>query len=92
MPAVTSLDGQRISTGKVLDMNDLGIDAQDEDGDPDYDMGDEVFYDEEIRNAVTMKVTNVQIGASVKKEQTEYDRFIKAYEATLDRKTNIWQL
>ena len=77
MPAVTSLDGQRIGTGKTLDMADLGIGGGDEDEALDYDMGNEVFYDDEIKDAVRIRTTNTQVGNSVKREQTEYERLIQ---------------
>ena len=72
-------------------MKDLGIDVEREEGDLDYDMQDQVFYDEEISGAVRMG-TNVQLAQSVKTENTDFDKFCSDCEAMLNRKTSILKL
>ena len=79
--------------GEYLDMKELGIDGKDdEDEDPEYFVGDEPFYDEEIKYATSMNSSKVKIGEGFKKENIEFDKLFSDCEALLNRKNHILKL
>ena len=74
-------------------MKELGIDGKEkEDKDPDYFVGDEPFYDEEIKYAANMNPSKVKVGDGFKKENVEFDKIFSDCEALLNRKVNILKL
>ena len=55
-------------------------------------MDGEVFYDDEIKDAVRMTSQNVKMAPEVKKEVQEFDKFMSECEACLNRKDHILKL
>ena len=90
---LSSLDGQRVAVKSVINMNNLGIEAGD-DGSNDvaYDMGDEEFYGDEVKDGVRINVKNVKIGEQANREIATFKSLIMDCDALLNRKTDIIKL
>ena len=88
-PNLKALDGQRLALSKQIDMNDLGLDNNDDGQDVEYDIGDAVFYSEEIADGISMNTNNTKMAPEVKKECVEFDKLLADCEAFLNRKTEI---
>ena len=82
------MDGQRLAL-TYLDMNEIGLDSQQEDDNINYDMKGEIFYSDQIANSTTINSSNVKMCADVKKEVMEFDKLLSDCEAFLNRKTEI---
>ena len=88
-----SFDGQRVAVKTVINMSNLGIEAgEDDQDDARYDMGDEEFYGEEIRDGVRINVKNPKIGDQSNREIATFKSLIMDCDALLDRKTDIIRL
>ena len=90
---LSSLDGQRVAVKSVLDMKNLGVEAGDDGGDDvAYDMGDEEFYGDEVKDGVRVNVKAVKIGDQANREIATFKSLIMDCDALLNRKTDIIKL
>ena len=63
-----------------------------DDGDLEYDMGDEPFYDDEVKDCTRMNPSNVKMGQLVKKEVTDFEKIMAECEGLLNRKSMLLKL
>lgn len=71
-------------------MKNLGLDDLGNEEEVDYDINDQVFYNDEIKNIVSTKKT--QLGKDAIREITSYDSMLAQCDSLLTRKTNLFQL
>ena len=73
-------------------MKDLGIDMNNDEEDPEYDIGDEPFYSEEITDSYNFNSAKVKVGEDFRKDNMEFDKLIAECESKLNTKTHILKL
>ena len=76
-------------------MNDLGLDKEEDEGELDYDMEGEAFYNDTIfegSHSNNLNVKKVMIGPNAKREITGFETMFAECDALVNRKVNIQQL
>ena len=73
-------------------MKDIGLDGNDDEEEPGYDMQDEEFYGPDIQNAMHYNVKDVKLGNDAKREIALFKSCLSDCDSLLNRKTDIMQL
>mgnify|MGYP006123548155 CR=1 FL=1 len=73
-------------------MKNLGIDMDDEEEDPEYNVENEPFYSDEITDNFNYNSNKVKLGEAFKKEAIDFDKLLSDCEAKLNTKTHILKL